>query len=62
MTAYKVTEGTQVHYDGKTYEGGETVPYNASDDQALIEYQVNAGWLEKTDGPARQARTRKASN
>lgn len=41
---YKVAQGTQVHYEGKTYDEGKPLPADVPDDQA--EFWLNAGWIE----------------
>lgn len=43
---YKVAEGTQVHHQGVTYEGGQTVPLDPEADAADLAYWLNAGWIE----------------
>lgn len=47
-SGHKVAEGTQVHYRGTTYVGGETVPFPAqpvADDAALRDHWLTAGWI-----------------
>lgn len=46
--AYRVVEGTQVHFEGVTYEGGADVPLEEDPDSELIAYWTNAGWIETT--------------
>ncbi|GAB3667130.1 hypothetical protein GCM10027596_35790 [Nocardioides korecus] len=52
MAAYAVVQGTQVHLDGKTYDGGATLPTLGANTAAQW---LNAGWIEPvTTKPARK--------
>lgn len=52
--AYRVSDGTQVHVDGVTYEGGQDVPAKASETDVAI--WLNAGYVEPKSAKATRPR------